>query len=219
MVETLVRAGADLNMRNNLDLCAFEIAVGQNQEHLTGFLAEESIAFSVRQFDMANMIRHVRAGAAPNTANGAGWTPLHFASAFGHYDEAHELLYLGANINQEENDGWTALLFASNNNHADIVRLLLENGARADHVSLNNHTARNLAELGGHADVLEVLDSFAPRSDVERTLGEEASQSDADEIRALEDSGKDTITAEATGAVGTGSDDAKRKKNGFFLWN
>jgi ankyrin repeat protein len=157
MTELLISTGADLSRRNNLDYSAFEIALSQQHGDFARFLGEESLAHAIKTADAIPIIRHVRAGANPNYSNGAGWTPLISACAFGHADMAEELLHLGADVNLAEHDGWTPLMFAVHNNHSNIARLLLERGAGAASRSGSGHSARSLAEMNGNEDILSLL--------------------------------------------------------------
>ncbi|XP_042229027.1 oxysterol-binding protein-related protein 1-like [Homarus americanus] len=63
------------------------------------------------------------------TKSNQGWTPLHLASYFGHYDVAEALLQHGAAIDELNDAGDTPLHKAALTNREDVVLLLLEHGA------------------------------------------------------------------------------------------
>ncbi len=71
------------------------------------------------------MVRELLArGAAVNTADNDGATPLYIASQKGHLEVVRELLARGANPGLATNRGSTALSIATAKGHAAIVQLL-----------------------------------------------------------------------------------------------
>ena len=72
-------------------------------------------------------------GADPNIGGSrTGWTPLHFAAAFGRTEIAMILLQYKAVVNAQDDDGQTPLRLASKREHVDIARLLVEHGKNSD---------------------------------------------------------------------------------------
>ncbi|KAK9880580.1 hypothetical protein WA026_011820 [Henosepilachna vigintioctopunctata] len=79
-----------------------------------------------------------------------GYTPLHWAAAFGQYNAIQLILDHGADINKIGINEETALHHAANGGHHEVIRLLISHGAevnRADHL-LN--TALMYAAKGNH---------------------------------------------------------------------
>jgi hypothetical protein len=96
-------------------------------------------------------------GAAVNTADWRGYTPLMWASASGHLETARFLLENGAGVERRAKDGSTALIVAAGNGSLDMVRLLLSRGANVSAVRAGQ-TARQLAAARGHAEVAALLE-------------------------------------------------------------
>ena len=63
------------------------------------------------------------------TKNRAGWTPLHWASYYGHLDIVKYLVEeCHRNVEAKDISGWTPLYWASYNGHLDIAKYLVEEG-------------------------------------------------------------------------------------------
>jgi ankyrin repeat protein len=59
-----------------------------------------------------------------------GWTPLHWAAAYGQKDVAQFLLDSGAEINARDGKGETPLILAQLNGHKDLEDLLRQHGGQ-----------------------------------------------------------------------------------------
>ncbi len=59
-----------------------------------------------------------------------GWTPLHTAAVYGHFEIAKILPAKKAGIDTKNNDGDTPLKLAEKNGHTKVVKLLLKHGGR-----------------------------------------------------------------------------------------
>jgi ankyrin repeat protein len=62
--------------------------------------------------------------------NSDGWTPLHFAAAFGHKDMVELLLANKADVSAKNNGDWTPLRYAVENGHTDVAELLRLQGGQ-----------------------------------------------------------------------------------------
>ena len=71
-------------------------------------------------------------GAAVDTANNRGATPLFIASKVGHLEVVRELLARGAAVDTASDDGATPLYIASQEGHFEVTRELLARGAAVD---------------------------------------------------------------------------------------
>jgi hypothetical protein len=107
--------------------------------------------------ELARARELVGRGAAVNTADWRGYTPLMWASASGHVETARYFLENGARVEGRAKDGTTALMVASANGSLDMVRLLLSRGANVS-ASRAGMTARQLAASRGHAEVAALLE-------------------------------------------------------------
>ena len=107
--------------------------------------------------DVARARELVGNGAAVNTADWRGFTPLIWASASGHVETARYLLDNSAAVDRRAKDGTTALMVAAANGSLEMVRLLLSRGANVAAVK-GGLTARQLAVARGHAEVAALLE-------------------------------------------------------------
>jgi len=96
-------------------------------------------------------------GAAADTSDRRGLTPLMWASASGNAELARLLLESGAVVDRRANDGTTALMLASANGFTEIVRALILKGADVT-AARGGVRARQLALERGHADTSTLLE-------------------------------------------------------------
>ncbi len=64
-----------------------------------------------------------------NACNANGWTPLIYASRWGHFDLALALIQAGADVNAATSDERTPLSVARDGGHTKIMTLLMTAGA------------------------------------------------------------------------------------------
>jgi len=74
----------------------------------------------------------VKSGAAKESRNSSGMTPLLAAAHFDHLDTVQTLITMGADINAQDQSGMTPLHHAVQSCRLSMVRLLAENAARTD---------------------------------------------------------------------------------------
>ena len=85
--------------------------------------------------------------------DGGGWTPLVFASAYGHAGIVKALLAAGADVNAANNQGSTVLIFACVHSHLEAARALVASGANVNAVDQVGRTPLKCARgRGGHAN-------------------------------------------------------------------
>ena len=109
-VETLIRAGADVNAANDLGVTPLGLACTDGGPVVVASL--------------------LRAGANPNAALPAGESPLMAAARTGQVESVKALLAHGADVNaREATRHQTALMWAAAQRHSDVVHVLLEAGA------------------------------------------------------------------------------------------
>ena len=80
-----------------------------------------------------------------------GWTPLHLAAFFGHYEAARMLLDAGAAVDTTSSNSLlnTPLHAATAGKHADVALLLLERGADPLTVDAGGYTPLDIAKQNG----------------------------------------------------------------------
>jgi hypothetical protein len=96
-------------------------------------------------------------GAAVDTVDRRGLTPLMWAAAGGNTEVVRQLLDRGAVVDRRAADGSTALMLGAANGFVDIVRTLILRGADVS-AARGGMTARQLTVARGHADVAMLLE-------------------------------------------------------------
>ncbi len=120
---------------------------------------------SAKNGDLARTRELLSRGAAVNTADRRGFTPLTWAAAGGNLEMVRFLLESGAAVERRAKDGTTALMVASANGFIEIVRALLARGSDAT-PARGGVKARQLAIDRGHTDIaalLEQAEAFGTR--------------------------------------------------------
>ena len=106
VIDTLIQAGADVNIKNWHGDTALVIASDKGHETIANSL--------------------IRAGASLDLQNNVGDTALMRASGRGHVAIVKSLLIGGASLAVRNNAGKTALMMAQDNNRDNIVKLIKE---------------------------------------------------------------------------------------------
>jgi hypothetical protein len=118
-------------------------------------------------------VRRVRelviAGAAVDTPDRRGYTPLMWAAAVGSIELSTFLLESGAQVNWRAIDDATAIYLAAANGATGVVKLLLAGGADPA-AARNGRTPRQAAVARGHADLAALLEQ-AERADPQDRRG------------------------------------------------
>jgi ankyrin repeat protein len=141
-VHSLITDGADINVKNNLDMSPLHYAVlGEHTETTTVLIKQ---------------------GADINVKNNYGYTPLHYAAQKGHTAIVESLINAGAEKDAKNNYGYTPLHYAAQKGHTAIVQALIERNADIDAKDKHGKTPLHLAALKGHtATALALIDAGA----------------------------------------------------------
>jgi glycerophosphodiester phosphodiesterase len=109
IVEMLVKAGVDINWRDQTGETALHVAAR--------FGHHECAEVILRGSDMAKADLEI-------IENSYAWTPLHVAAVDGHLSVVRLLVDAGADVYRTDSSGWTAKEHAALRGHMDIARLL-----------------------------------------------------------------------------------------------
>jgi ankyrin repeat protein len=112
---------------------------------------------SAKLGDLARARELLSRGAAVDTPDRRGLTPLMWASASGHAELVRLLLESGAGVDRRASDGTTALMLASANGFTEIARALILKGADVT-AARGGVKARQLALERGHTEVVTLLE-------------------------------------------------------------
>ena len=137
IVEALLNANADLNIRNEDGWTALMSACPNGNAEVVEVL--------------------LKGGADPNIQDKDGWTALMSACRKGHSKVVEVLLKGGADPDIREKDGGTALMSACRRGHLKVIEVLLEGGADPDIKEKDGWTALMAACQKGHLKVVEIL--------------------------------------------------------------
>jgi ankyrin repeat protein len=142
-VDTLIRAGADVNATNRYGVPPLSLAAMNGNAAILERLLKAGANANATQSEGETALMTAARSGVPEAvqvllAHGAdvnakeswrGQTPLMWAAAEGHAETIQVLLEAGAQINARSNAGWTALLFASREGKIPAVKTLLAGGA------------------------------------------------------------------------------------------
>jgi ankyrin repeat protein len=137
-VRRLLRAGADVNARNNNGWMPLHEACRKGHVHVVIELLEHGTHIDVK--------------------GSGGWTPLHLACRNGHVAVVNELLSRGANIEATTNIGNTPLHCTSwNFRYSTIVKALLSGGANVLAANNEGQLPMHQAVEKGNSEVAKCL--------------------------------------------------------------
>lgn len=109
IVEMLVKAGVDINWRDEMGETALHVAARFGHDECAGVILRGS---EMAKADL-NLVE-----------NAYAWTPLHVASVDGHLSVVKLLIASGADASQPDSSGWTAKEHAALRGHMDIAKFL-----------------------------------------------------------------------------------------------
>ena len=120
-----------------------------------GFNAQLIVA--ARQADMEGIKKSLAQGAAPNSRNRLGKTPLYFAVEKNRLDIVQLMLDAGADVNLASLEKVTPLIAASYAGNVKIVELLLSKNPRLEETDRMHKSALVYAAGMGHTAIAERL--------------------------------------------------------------
>ncbi len=140
MVQTLLGAGADINLKNK----SGQTALMHLGEHSTEKMVWDLVA----------------AGAKLNQRDDEGNSALMNVAAVDNKDVLQALLEAGAKVNAKNKEGETALMVAAGDGLAGNVKVLIEAGADINKKDKDGSTALARAKDSENAEVIEILKEY-----------------------------------------------------------
>ncbi len=135
-IKELIRNGADLNAKNQIDMSALMYASWYDQKEIVKILIDN--------------------GADVNLGNKFDNTALQFASRMGHIETVEILLTKGVNVKKYD-QGAKSLIEASLLNHREITEIMIRSHVNLDKMDRTGMTALMRASEGGHKEIVEIL--------------------------------------------------------------
>lgn len=160
MVEILLAGNASPLQVDDDGNTAYTFAQKTGRKVVSSLLLEAHTLHGIQYNQLDQVLYSLREGGYVNIRNGAGWTPLIYATAMNDLNAVEEILRLGANPNISENDSWIALHFAVDQNAVAIARALLAADSNPDYYNSQGNTPRAMARERGHQEMMELFEEF-----------------------------------------------------------
>ncbi|KAM7267045.1 hypothetical protein ACFE04_009211 [Oxalis oulophora] len=109
-------------------------------------LKMDAIHAFAREGEVNNLLKCVEKGAAVNSKDGEGRTPLHWAVDRGHLDVVQALVSNNADVNAKDDEGQTPLHYAVVCDRESIAEFLVKQNADLDAKDNDGHAPRGLCE-------------------------------------------------------------------------
>lgn len=164
-IQTLLKEGIDVNVRDWDDLTALIPAASSGHLDVCKLLVKEKIDVNAKDKD--------------------GITALMEASIMGHTKIVEFLLDSGAEVDAPASSDVTALWLAGSEGKAEVMKLLLKKNADASNARVDGITALMTASVGGHAEAVKLL----------LENGADASATDKDGLTALMNAAESGVVA------------------------
>lgn len=162
----LLKAGADLNKRNNQERTPKDLAESLGFKKLTLFLTNiefetERLQKAVEENDIKAAEYSLKRGATVGTRDTRQDTLLHRAAQSNFVEIGALLIDHGANINARNYLGETPLHSAALRDFTNFIELLLKEGANSSAVNQRRQTALDLAEVHSEPKILQLLQKYS----------------------------------------------------------
>ncbi len=191
-VKSFIKAGADVNAKNENDDTALILAAGSgatevvkiliktgadvNAKNENGdtalILAAEESSFETCYIKTVKVL--IKAGADVNAKNKNGDTALILAAEEGSFEAVKVLIKAGADVNAKNITGDTALILASDGGATEVARILINADADINAINKKGNTALMLASEGDSIKVVKVLISAGADVNVKNGNGDTA---------------------------------------------
>ncbi|MHA1930395.1 MAG: ankyrin repeat domain-containing protein [Candidatus Thorarchaeota archaeon] len=174
IVEFLVDNGADMLLKNGVDMTPIHLAARDGQTRIVEFLLQKVGKISERILSdimsVANMsvtgrpeiseiLRKFRLKQVTPSTGGMDKANamLLQAAESGDFTKVKEALESGADVEKTDSRGMSAMAWAGLRGHFDIVRILVEKGADVNGTNSAEWTPIMQASMGGHLEIVRFL--------------------------------------------------------------
>ena len=171
IADLLIRAGADVNVTNELGVAPLSLACINGSAEMVGRLLDrDADANHALPTGVTSLMTCARTGSVDAVRNlldhGArvneqervrGQTALMWAIAERHPDVVATLVAAGADIGHRSHGGFTSLLFAAQQGNVESAGILLDAGTDVNEVGADGSAALLVATESGHADMVRFL--------------------------------------------------------------
>jgi ankyrin repeat protein len=169
MVQTLLEAGADIDICNDRNCNALMTAALDGHRDIVRFLIQRgcridttdkhdrsALGFACDRGDI-EIVQDLISAGANVSPDARVTTPLIMATKKNHMDVVEALISAGAAVDNSIRYGFTALIEASSRGFPDMVHLLLRAGASVSAALWDEWTPLALASRDGHVEVVTAL--------------------------------------------------------------
>lgn len=185
IVELLLAAKADVNLKNKQGSTPFALAIGRQNYQAVDLMIPKATNVSIDVPGEASVLhwacRHglensvnlvtTKSSDAVHKQDSEGKTPFFLACEGGHDKIVGMLLKFDPKLDAKCSTGETPLLVACWNGHADVVNQLISNGANTGATAPGGQTALHMAAWGGHKQVVETLLKKDIQADIKTESG------------------------------------------------
>ena len=165
--KNLIKAGADVNAKDNMGWTALHWAAENGHTEIVNLLLVNKAPIDANYDGVTALHWAVENGhteivnlllvnRAKVDAKYDGVTALHIAAMNGRTKIVEALIEAGADVNEKIRDEVTALHWAAEDGNTEIVNLLLANGAKI-HANCDGVTALHFAVEDGNTEIVEAL--------------------------------------------------------------
>ncbi|WP_264337014.1 MULTISPECIES: ankyrin repeat domain-containing protein [unclassified Wolbachia] len=162
ITQFLVNEGANIEDKNKGNQTPEDLANQEGYAYIAGFLRQIQLnreLLTAAEGGNLNKVKDLsEKGANLETKNNSGWTPLHYASLYNHFEVVEYLVGRIANLEAKDNNGWTPLHYVSLKDYQlKIMDYLTKSGANLEAKDDSGRTPLHCASLNGSLKLVKYL--------------------------------------------------------------